>query len=302
MERDVLSSSSCCGSLAKLLTATNLDTYLTSAADNQLKPDRTLRLPGQDGYRPPTRSSHSRKARISVLGRIARTAGLKIPVRARDIAPPQPGPDTYQRGVLGRYAATLPAPPDTPETDGTRAQWVRWRVAVRTQAILAVTLDTGAQSGEHAAMTLDGLAADLSTITFERRPRGSRTRTTATLPLSPPTRRILKRWLDVRQTLTSRLSGSPVTTLWVTCSQGEGGPPHADRGRRPPGMPITPGAMLVQHTRAMQWLNADPTRHPPGWQPVGHTLAALGQQPTGNPNGPTPRGGEPPQRPAATAA
>ncbi|MEY9934869.1 integrase [Catenulispora sp. GP43] len=191
--------------------------------------------------------------------------------------------------ILGEHAGILVAVADRPglpelrETvDGPSRSQLRDYLAKRAEhvgapaarvrlfALIGVELDTGARVGELAALTLEDLADDLSTLRIIRRPQ-ARTVSEAvhdTVKLSDGTRAALKAWLEVRETLVQPLHGT-AKALWVSVMPNHAGRLNVEGEaiRRPPGMPLMPRGMQRAYTRAVVEANMA-LAGSPGWIPL----------------------------------
>jgi len=141
---------------------------------------------------------------------------------------------------------------------------------VRLFALIGVELDTGARVGELAALKLDDLADDLSTVRVVRHPqaRTVSAATEETVKLSDGTRAALKAWLEVRETLVEPLHGT-AKALWVSVMPNHAGRLNVEGEaiRRPPGMPLMPRGMQRAYTRAVVEANMN-LAGSPGWIPL----------------------------------
>jgi integrase len=243
----------CCRSLPDgLLSRANLAAYMTAAEqdDLRLRPRRTT----------VAHPENSTNVRRRVLRRFGKALGIELelppPPRVRVIPPVTARQQARLQSHVSGWASFLPP------------QYARRAVYVRLAAIVGLVVDTGARSGELVAMTVDDLAADLSTATIIRRPQGGWPGEVEELPLSAATRKALAAWLDLRGQLVARLAGTPPSALWVSVRNG------GRLGRA--GLPIGPMALRRQYASAVAQLNADmKAQGVTGWVDLPRTLERL---------------------------
>lgn len=237
-----------------------------------------LALADADAYRVRSRSitkgpsAHSARVRRTVLRHIAAAYGRPVKLDS----PAQPSrrtdlPTPRQRNGLWSFVATAHMYAVTT---------ARRNSLIRLAAVIGITLDTGARSGENAAAQISDLSEDLWTITLSIRPQGvgNDEPTRTAFRLSEKTRNALTYWLKVRTELTSRHEGGEVHALWVTVRAGGwSGRATPDRQIRPVhivGMPLSRSALTSEYARAVRWLNThrydDPT-----WEPIPGTIERL---------------------------
>ena len=239
-----------------LFTAAALDQYLTLARDGELR---------IAPYRNTAPSPASERVRLDCLGLLAAELGTPMPAVTRPAFPGlrEPIATPQQRTMWDRL-----------ETLASRPWSAQGRV--RLLAMMGVVLDTGARAGELCTMRVDDLAPDLSTLRFDRRPQARRVSepTPERLPLSGATRVAMRRWLDERHEIVSRLEGAPVNTLWVSVRGNHVDRPDGTSLPRPAGMPLQPRGLRRAYERAVNELNTD-LAGTPGWTPLPSRLEQL---------------------------
>ena len=239
-----------------VFTSTALDQYLTLARDGELR---------VAPYRNTAPSPASERVRLDCLGLLAVELGTAMPALDRPAFPTlrEPVATPQQRTMWERLEALATRP---------------WSAQgrVRLLAMMGVVLDTGARAGELCSMHVDDLAPDLSTIRFHRRPQARRVSepTPERLPLSPATKVALRRWLDERHEIVSRLQGAAVTALWVSVRGNHVDRPDGTSLPRPAGMPLQPRGLRRAYERAVNELNTD-LAGTPGWTPLPSRLEQL---------------------------
>jgi integrase len=220
-------------SLTALLDTPVLQRYFEVAETGTLR-DRLV-----GGAKPPT-SLATNQARRDCVDILLSAAG-----RPRL----QPATRPWNREPDTRPAVTLRPTPTSAELAELRrrlAHALNTRLdpgQARFTAMLAVVLDTAARAGELAAMRLDDLDEDLTTVEVRRSPQHGtapvRPARTDLLPLSALTAAALRQWLPAREHLTAPLQGA-ATALWVSLRSNHTGR-RDDQGRatmRPPGLPL----------------------------------------------------------------
>ena len=242
--------------IPSLFTAAALDQYLTLARDGELR---------VAPYRSTTPSPASERVRLDCLGLLASELGTPMPAVDRPAFPVlrEPVATPQQRTMWDRLEALASRP------------WSS-QGRVRLLAMMGVVLDTGARAGELCTMHVADLAADLSSLRFDRRPQARRVSepTPEHLPLSGATKVAMRRWLDERHEIVSRLEGAAVTALWVSVRGN-----HVERADgtslpRPAGMPLQPRGLRRAYERAVNELNTD-RAGTPGWTPLPSRLEQL---------------------------
>lgn len=245
-------------SLRALFAADAVGAYLALAERGELR-SRTVADPSRA-------SAASMRVRVDCLDILARTTGHPLDVPERPAVPdPKPTVGARQRSLLRRHLA------DQAERRGADPG------RIRLLALIGVVLDTGARAGELCALRLDDVAEDLTTVRLVRRPqaRSVSPPVTEVLPLSPPARAALRRWLPVRRELVASVQGT-ATALWVSVRGNHAGVLD-EAGRalsRPPGMPLMPRGLARAYTRTVVQLN-DEMAGQPGWEPLPYRLEQL---------------------------
>ncbi|MGA5819880.1 hypothetical protein ACPC54_18710 [Kitasatospora sp. NPDC094028] len=211
----------------------------------------------------------SMRARATVWNTVAKYRGsaVRFPLPARP-ASLVPVPADQRQTLLHQLSQQM----RTPMAEADR---------IRTIALLGVVTDTGARSGELVAMTLDSLAADLSTVELVRNRQGPpgpygirRPAFAESIQLSPFTRSALRLWLSVRAELVQSVQGSK-DALWVSLRNNHG--PRTSAGalpRTPSGMPLQVRGLERAYSRAIARVNEELAGQP-GWTPVARTLEQL---------------------------
>jgi hypothetical protein len=246
-------------SLTDLLSAGPMSAYLGLASRGELRA-RAAPL----GAKASTNASV--RIRMDCLEILARAGTVPVQLPDRPDMPQLKTPvGARQRSLLLNW---LEAHADRPAADPGR---------VRLTALVGVVLDTGARTGELCALKLADLGADNKDVRIVRKPqaRSIAAAVTEVHNLSGHTRTALKHWLDVRDDLTARLTGT-ATALWVSVRGNHAGLLDADgqARHRPPGMPLMPRGLARAYTRTVVQLNAE-MAGAPGWTPLPFRLEQL---------------------------
>ncbi|CAG6390810.1 hypothetical protein NMG29_10440 [Streptomyces cocklensis] len=220
-------------SLTALLDAPVLQRYFEVAETGALR-DRLV-----GGARPPT-SRATNQARRDCLDLLLSAAGR--PRLQPATRPWNREPDTRPAVIL----RPTPTPGDLAELRRRLAHALNARLdpgQARFTAMVAMVLDTAARAGELAAMRLDDLDEDLTTVEVRRSPQHgtapARPARTDLLQLSALTTAALRQWLPARGQLTAPLQGA-ATALWVSLRSNHSGrlDAHGHATMRPPGLPL----------------------------------------------------------------
>ena len=183
-------------------------------------------------------SAAAQRARLASVRALADHVGLPmVPIVSLPRVGRLPGLDRSEAAVAIRILAERRPPPIREE------HWIR------TTALAALVIDTGARVGELAVVRVADLAfadgGDGGSITVPDRPPGHRLPAetdlydpahTRTAEFRASTARLVRSWLDTRARLVATLQGSDPRRLWVAV--GAGGDVNGPPGQRA-GMPLS---------------------------------------------------------------
>lgn len=159
--------------------------------------------------------------------------------------------DMAAAGPLARGGASIPA-----------------RDRTRLLAMVGVVLDTGARSGELAAMNLDDFGDGLETVRVRRQPQNASHLSAVedVCVLREGTRVAVQRWLLVRTDLLRVRGWSAERALWLSLVPGP--------GQMVPGIRLGERSLRVAYTRGVSLLNGVMAGEY-GWEPLPRHLERL---------------------------